>query len=319
MAIGKASDFQIYDEQFFSGMTEVVQQNLALFNAQSRNAIRLVPRRHRGDYIQESFVKEISSLISRRDTTSVGSATDLAMTQGEEKMVKLNRTIGPVAQTLDALRKIQINQNTFSFMLGQQIAPAVTQNMLNAGINAVEAALSGQAAVNYDATDGTLAYADLVEGLNKFGDQAVKILAWVMHSKVANDLLKASVAGNVSNIADVAIFRAEIGGFNRPIIITDSSDLVTAGTTTTYSTLGLVADSTVVMQSEDQDIVSDIVTGLDNLVVRIQGEFSYTIGLQGLTWAGSANPTDANLGTSGNWTKVASDDKSLPGIRITSQ
>src|SRR4051812_40191847 len=106
MSTGKASDFKIYQPQFFGGMTEVLMQNADVFNGVSRNAIRLVPQKMIGDYEKESFFKELTNLVSRRDTTSVSAATDQAMTQDEFVGVKLNRKIGPVAQTVDAWRKI---------------------------------------------------------------------------------------------------------------------------------------------------------------------------------------------------------------------
>ena len=43
MAMGKASDFQIYHEQFYGGMYEELAQNVDIFNAASKNNIRLVP------------------------------------------------------------------------------------------------------------------------------------------------------------------------------------------------------------------------------------------------------------------------------------
>ena len=88
MSIGKGSDFKIYDEQFFGGMTEVLAQNADVFNAASANAIQLVPQEIKGNFERESFFQQISSLVSRRDLTSVAGVTDIAMTQGEAVDVK---------------------------------------------------------------------------------------------------------------------------------------------------------------------------------------------------------------------------------------
>ncbi|MGH9339528.1 MAG: major capsid protein, partial [Acidobacteriota bacterium] len=59
-----------------------------------------------------------------------------------------------------------------------------------------------------------------------------------------------------------------------------------------------------------------------NLVMRIQGEYAYNLRLRGFAWDvtnGGANPTDSALGTSTNWDKAATADKSLAGIRIKTQ
>ena len=83
MAIGKYSDMVVYQAEFQSGMVEKVAQFLAAFNEASRGAIRLVPRALKGHYGKEAFFEDVSSLVSRRDITSVSAATDLALTQGE--------------------------------------------------------------------------------------------------------------------------------------------------------------------------------------------------------------------------------------------
>ena len=83
MAIGKASDFVIYQEQFHSGATEVMAQQANIFNSASNGAITLSTRLSRGDYVQQAFYQELASLVTRRDTTSVAAVTDIAMTQAE--------------------------------------------------------------------------------------------------------------------------------------------------------------------------------------------------------------------------------------------
>ena len=70
MAISNASDFKIYQEQFFGGMTETLQQATNVMNAASRGAILMTTERMKGDYEYESFFKTVSSLVSRQDITS---------------------------------------------------------------------------------------------------------------------------------------------------------------------------------------------------------------------------------------------------------
>ncbi len=186
MAIGKNSDFKIYNEEFFGGMFESVAQNINGFNAASANAIRLVASDLKGNYNKESFMKTISSLITRRDLTSVSSADDLAMTQGELVGVKVNRKIGPVAQTLDAWRKIAEDQREMSFILGKMIGEEKAKDYLNTAVMAAEAALEGQSNNCYDATSEstpTMAVAHLNSGQALLGDGAAQIVAWIMHSK----------------------------------------------------------------------------------------------------------------------------------------
>jgi len=97
MAIGKESDFVIYNSQFWGGVVETLQQNTEAFNAASQNAIRLVTRSILGDFERESFLKSTASLISRRDVTITTAVTDNKLAAGELVGVKINRRIGPVS------------------------------------------------------------------------------------------------------------------------------------------------------------------------------------------------------------------------------
>ncbi len=326
MAIGKASDFVVYPEQFFGGVVEELQQNADGFNAASNNCIRLVTSMKKGHYENESFFKSISTLVSRRDITSVSSATDAALTQGELVRVKLNRKIGPVAQTLDAFRKISLDPAEMSFILGQQTGKAIALDYLNTALTALDAALSGVAAVNYDASSNsspdrtTLDHTNLVRTMAKFGDASNRLVAWVMHSKPFFDLMEASVADKIFQVANVTIYSGTVATFGRPVIVTDSSAMLTTTSSgTTYHIHGLTENAVVVEESEDRQIASDLITGLENLVMRIQGEYAFNLGIKGFAWDsanGSSNPTTSAVGTASNWDKAVTDNKQLAGVRL---
>lgn len=332
MAIGKASDFKIYNDQVEGAFIETLVQETNAFNAASRNSIRMAVQRSRGDYRYENFFKNIADLVTRRDTTSVSVAGDNELTQEEFISVKLNRKIGPVAQTLDSFRKQmrQADEGALSFLIGTMVAKAVSVNWLNSGILACSRALDNQAANKHTiATNGTMTTAGLVDGLAKFGDAAQRVRAFVMHSKPYFDLVKSQIQDSVhgSEIAGVVVREGSPVTLNRPVIVTDSPALAlvsgpSSAPITDYLTLGLVENAVVLEDSEEEMIHADIITGLENLVVRLQGEFAFNAGVKGFKWnvgVGGANPTDATLGTGTNWTKVLADPKDLAGIVVQSR
>lgn len=331
MAIGVASDFQIYDEQIQGGLTETLVQQSQAFNAASNNAIRLVAGASRGDYRREAFAKSITSLVARRDTTAVTAATDLAVSQDSFIAVKVNRRIGPVAQTLDSFRKIgsQANVDSLSFMIGAQVAKAIQVDQLNTALTSAVSAFGGVTSTNgYTVpTNGTLATNALIEGLAVMGDAANRVVCWVMHSKAYFDLVKEQITQKIEGVSNLSVATATPVTCNRPVLVVDSDALaVTTGSgsaaVTDYMTLGLVEDAVVLEDSEEAAIHADLVTGLENLVVRLQGEFAYTVGVRGFAWDvsnGGANPTNTALGTSTNWDKVATSAKDLCGVRIQSR
>ncbi|MDH3579970.1 MAG: major capsid protein [Hyphomicrobiales bacterium] len=325
MAAGFASDFKVYQEYLKTRATETLVQQADVFNAASNNSIILTTAEKPGDYEYESFFKNVTSLVTRRDTTSGAAATILPMTQDEFVRVKLNRKIGPVDQTRDAFRKIfaRYSEIEFSGILGQQIAVAQQLDMVNAGLLSARAALVNvsSGALQYTVpSSGTLTTNGLINGLALFGDRADRVVAWVMHSKQYYDLVLDQVAANVDGVSNFNIRTGTPVTLNRPVIVTDSASLTTISPTQ-YHCLGLVNNSVLCEVSETNDIVLDEVTGLDNLQVRLQGEFAYNNGLKGFQWDvtnGGVNPDDTALGTGTNWDSVMDDDKDLAGVVITS-
>lgn len=328
MAIGTKSDFQIYHEQFYGGMYEKLAQNVDIFNAASSNSIRLVTQDMIGDYNKESFFDRVSSLVARRDITSVSAVTDKKMTQGEMVGVKINRKIGPVSQTLDAFEKMgkmgPDAQKEMSYQLGMQIAEEIAHDMVETAIRCVEAALSGESNNTYDATGQattTLTATHLVSGLAKFGDMASRIRCWVMHSKVYFDLVKNAISAKIYEEAGLVIYGGSPGTLGKPVVVVDADALNVGANsnTNTYQTLGLVENGVVVTESESKRLVDEIVTGLENLAFRIQGEYAYNVNIKGFAWDstnGGANPTDTSIRLASNWDKQYSDAKNLAGVRI---
>lgn len=319
MAIGLAGDFQIYNEQFIGGFVETIQQNVDGFNAASSGALRLAVDGHLGDYDRETFFDVISGLITRRDTTSNSTVTDTPITTDEFIGVKRNYKAGPIAQSLDAWRKIGKDQGEMSFVLGQQMAVALPQTMLEAAIMALEGKLDATAALEEDDTAATITTEGLVDTLNKVGDKAGNIAAFVMHSKVYHDLLKDQITDAVYRANGVSIMQGAPATLGRPVFVTDSASLVeTDGVSAgvdAYSTLALFPGAASVTVSEPPTAVMDLVTGNENITYRYQSEGAYTVRLRGCEWntGSGVNPTDAALATGTNWTTQVADNKLLPG------
>lgn len=330
MSIGKASNFKVYQDELRGGIVETLMQASNYFNA-AGGAIALTSVSRRGDYAKESFFKNIANLVTRRDTTSVSAASDLLLSMDEIISVKLNRKIGPVNQTYDAFAKVAMDMTpeAFSVLLGNMIGKAMQVEMLNSGLRSARAALVANAETAHTVgTNGTITTTDLVTGLSKFGDAAGTITAWVMHSKVWFDLVQHQIgtSGNGDVVSGIVVQAASPLTLGRPVIVTDSDALTVTGGSgstayTNYHTLGLTAQGIALENSESERVVLDEVTGLENLVVRLQGEYAYNAGIKGFKWdtTKGANPNDTALGTGANWVKAVSDKKSLAGVAVQSR
>lgn len=319
------TDFQIYEEQFHTGMTEWLQQNSDLFNNASRGGMRFVTQAKMGQYQKDAFFQLIANVVRRRDPTSVSTVADKKMTEAELVSVKINRGLGPVLTTKDAWRKIGMSPEAFSFTLGRQLAPAVAVDYANTALIAGVAAIRGQASVVEDKSTAvgtaTMRHTYLANAMQNYGDAAGRIVCWVMHSKPYWDLVAQSITDNVFQIGGLVVQGGTPPTLGKPTIVSDSAALVetSASGDATYLTLGLTENGIVVTQSEEQDIESDLVTGQDNLSIRIQGEHAYNVGVKGFSWSitnGGANPTDANLGVSNYWPFMMHDLKLGAGILL---
>ena len=319
MAIGKASDFVIYQPQFHTGMTEVMTQQANVFNANSNGAITLSTEQMKGDFDQRAFFELVEDIVTRRNTASTSVVEDEPLTQNEDIHVKLARRF-QIAQTLDAFRKIGADPRQLSLVVGRQVGKAVMVDYLNTAIAAADVAFAKTYEV--DRSNATLNHSHLVDAMSMLGDAGQNVIAYVMHSKPFYNLMQQSIADKIFEVAGVTIHTGTVASLNRPVIVSDIPGLVDVDAGGSginhYHTLALTRNAITVKETEGREVVSRIVDGHENLFMRIQGEHAYNIGLKGYKWntAAGINPTDAALTTANNWIKNVSEDKSTGGVRL---
>lgn len=317
-----------------AGVTETLTQAAAGMFEASQGAMQLSAAAKPGDFETSNFFQNIAGLITRRDPTSLAAAPDTKLVQAEYARVKLNRKIGPIAATRDAFRKAGLSRNAMDLVVGQQSGVAMQVDMLNTTLLSLRAAMAADPLAFVDGQAGTINSAGtngLIDALAKFGDAAGSIVCWVMHSKVFFNLVKEQVQANIGGVSGVVFAAASPQTMGRPVLVTDSPALVVAngidadgagaGTAMVdaYYTLGLTAGAAVMEETEGTEIVTQDITGQENLVIRIQGEYAHNIGLKGYTWDktnGGENPTSAALATGTNWDTSFADIKDRAGVVI---
>lgn len=309
-----------------TGITETLTQAAAGMFEASRGAMILQAAQKPGDFENLAFFQNVSGLITRRDPTSLAVVPDTKLTQGQFSRVKINRKIGPVASTRDSFRKAGLSRDAMDLVIGQQAGVAMQVDMVNTVIRSLRAALSTDTATFVDGSAGTINTAGsngLVDALAKRGDAAAGIVCWVMHSKVFYNLVKEQISANIDGVSSLVFSAASPLTMGRPVLVTDSPDLVVtngigAGVDA-YYTLGLTAGAALMEETEGTEVVTQDVTGQENLVIRIQGEYAQNIGLKGYTWDvanGGENPTNAALATGTNWDTALADMKDRAGVCI---
>lgn len=321
MAVGTQSDFQIYEDEFYTGQYEVNQQMVDVFNEQSRGAITLMPRIHEGNKTTQAFFQKISNLVNRRDPTVTTDVASNPLTSDDNNWPKVFGRIGPIENTLQSLKAIASDQQEFSFMLGQMAQREKLADMLNTALLvAVTAIETGTDGTNYivDTTD-TIVYNDLVDLNGLFGDRADRILTYIGYSDHIDDLTKESLTVE-DNVAGRTLAGQAPPALGRTLLRSDSSALKdpTGGGTSpdvpSYKLLGLTEGAIIVEESEEDEIVAERKTGGENITVLMQGEYTFTVKLKGYDYIGSTPVTaDSQLSTAANWNQTATDFKDTAG------
>lgn len=320
MATGTISNFQVYNDFIHSSFVEQFTQNSDAFNEKSNGAIIMATEATVGDYKYQSFFEEGPD-VERRDDTATSALTDNALTQDNEVDVLLARRRHQ-ATTRSQWLNIGKTPEEFGRVYSAQLDVAIRREMLNRALAAVNAALSNVSALLADDSGQTMDTDSLAQGLTLFGDASDKIVLWVMHSAPYWNLVRSQITANIDGVSNFNIQTATPVTLNRPVLVTDSSSLVVSATGTRYITLGLTAGAIRCVMSQMPYTAIEEETGKDNIIIRQQTEYAYLLGLKGFkydTANGGRNPNNTNVATAGNWDQAATDNKSLPGIRIRTQ
>lgn|SRR5574337_341072 len=320
------SDLAVFNEWTYSTMTEILDQQIALFNAATRNAFTLRTAAHTGDYSETAMWAKITSLVRRRNAYGTGTLTAQAMKHLVDTAVKVAAGTNPIDLSPGQFKWIQLNPQEAGAAMGQQLAVDTMADMLNTGILATVAAIAGNAAMVNDVYNDTTAVDATIAQLNttvgKFGDRANAIAAWVMHSKPLFDIYGNAIT-NTNRLFVFGTIAVAQDGFGRPLVMTDSPALITPVATkpNKYNTLGLVPGALLVEQNGDFTQNIDTRNGNENISSTYQAEWSYQLSVKGFSWDktnGGKSPNDSAIGVSTNWDQYATSDKDTAGVMLIS-
>jgi len=316
------SDLAVFSEYTYSTMTEMQDQQIGLFNAATRGGLVLQSGNHQGDYSEEAMWAKISGLVRRRNAYGSGTVAEKVLEHLTETSVKVAAGTPPVRIDPGMMKWIQRSPEEAGVVVGKQMAEDSIADMLNTAVMCYTAAVGQVSSVVYDhSLTGTMSLIALNKGAAKFGDRAGAIVAWVMHSKSAFDIYGEALA-NSNRLFVFGNVRVIEDGFGRPLVVTDSPNLITAGTPDTYAALGLTPGAVLVSQNGDFTDNVETKNGDENIIRTYQAEWSYNVSIQGFAWDktnGGKSPPNAALGAATNWDRYATSDKDLAGVLVKAQ
>jgi hypothetical protein len=316
------ADFEVFNAWSYSTATEVLQQQLDLFNAASGGAIILRPANNTGDFTDAAHYALIADLIRRRNAYSDGDVAEKNMEMLLETSVKVAGAAGPIRIDPHWWDWINRSPEEAGVVFGQQLAVAMAADMLNTSIGALVAAMNNDVATIGHSTTEPLTFQDLLTGTSKFGDQSQRLSVWVMHSNSMFTLWGDALT-NTASLFNWGTLNVRGDAFGRRFVITDSPSLVDATPNPDqYYSLGLTPGAVIIEQNDDYLQNVDTTNGGENIRRTIQAQWTNNLGVKGYTWdktSGGKSPNNAALTASANWDRVATSHKDLPGVIVKTE
>lgn len=315
-------ELQIFHSYTYLAATEVLRQQVELFNEATRGAIILRAADNLGSYTEEAYYALIADLIRRRNVFSNASVNEKELEMLLKTTVKVAGGTGPVRADPAWFNWINRPPEEAGAVYGRQLGRGMVADMLNTAILSAVAGLSGESDVQHTDTSGTADFSDFLTGASKFGDQAQQIVCWVVHSKVMFDVYGAALT-NTSSLFSFDTINVRQDGFGRVFIVTDSPSLLNADPDPDqYYSVGLVPGGVVVEQNDDFLQNVDTLNGFENIKRTIQSEWTYNLGVKGFSWdktTGGPSPNNAALASQANWDRIATSHKDLAGVLVTTR
>lgn len=316
------SDLAVFSEYAYESMTEVLTQQVELFNAASQGSLVLRTNPIAGDFSDSAHWALVAGLVRRRNAYGSGAVAAKDLEHLVDTMVKVAAGTPPINIPPSQFNWIQRNPEEGGAVIGQQLAVGALADMLNTSIMSFGAALTGEADVYEDVSASATTFATLLGGASKFGDASNSLNAWLMHSTTMFSIFGTALA-NTAGLFTFGTVNVRQDGFGRPFIVTDSPALILpdAGGVgiDEYYVMGLTDSAIVCEQNSDFEDNIETSNGDENIKRTYQAEWSYNLGIKGYSWdktTGGKSPNDAALATAANWDRVASSHKDTAGVLL---
>ncbi|MDK4689704.1 major capsid protein [Kingella negevensis] len=308
-------DLQVFNQQTYTTMTEVADQDVAKFNEASNGTIALFNKPFAGDFDISTAFHNVAGLVRRRNAYGSGTVESVRLKELLNIAVKVAAGTAPTEWEAQQYNWTLRNPELAAIQLGTQLAKGRMADMLNTGISAAVAAISGNAAMVQDGASAAPTFNVLNQGAAKMGDRSGSLKAWVLHSSTMHALFSNALS-NVERLFTYDGVNVVRDPFGRVFVITDSPALFNSNV---YHTLGLVENAILVNDNNDFNAVMVNETGSENIKTVYQAEWTFGVAVKGYSWdqsKGGKSPNDTAIATPTSWKKAATSNKDTAGVLI---
>jgi len=317
------TNMKVFNEYVREGTIETLNQMVDKFNAASNGGITLTTQGFDGDFLLKSMFSSLHSAQRRVDryaTNTSASSTNLAQIQ--HNTAKVAGGFGPIAWEPSQLRWVGDNPALAVSVISQNMAEAIMKDMLNASIASAIAAIEnvGATVTNDIGTGRDLTYSDINNAHALFGDASQLLVCDVMDGTMYHKLIGQNIANSGQLFVAGNVTVVEILG--KRIVVTDAPALRETPATSTNDIKVLSLAQGGIIVHDAGDLITNIETsnGSQRITTTMQADYTFGLGLKGYAWSTSvASPTDAELTTGSNWTKIATSVKHTAGVLTLGQ
>lgn len=309
---------QTLQEKVRSTATQLVQENLNVWNAASGGTMILGSAVQMKDLIETLSWGLISGLVVERNAFApAGTPADKkVMAQLLANTVRLDGRVGPLVITSGMLSKLNAGVGEIASVVSAQAAQGMIENYVKLGLGAAKAAISSGAFAGAVTTQvaptagGRIPVGakfptliDFELATVPFGDQAGAIKTWFMSGAQFTYFKAFGVLANTEVLFKIDNVRIETDASGRRFVITDAPGLGD-------SVVGL-SQAGIVVNADALTMASATPLGGENIEHILQGEFSYDVAVKGYKLKASATGTagsqsfqQATLLNSANWEAI---------------
>ena len=311
------SDLAVFNEQVHKVTTEVLDQQIGLFNSAAQGTLILTPGSNQGDFSETAMFKNMGDILRRRNPYGSGKIEQRSLAHIKDVSVKVASGTQEIRLDPGQFNWIKQSPTAAAVAMGRQLAVQRMADYLNTAIGVGITAIGSNSDCTVDVTadSGKCTLDNLLLTSAKFGDRSQAIRAWVMHSASMNNLQREALK-NSERLFTFGSVNLMTDGFGRVYIVTDSDNLhwTSADNKVLYNVLGLTEQAVVVEQNDDFTTAGGDQTGDENIMRTFQAEWSSNYGVKGYAWAGAKAPTDSALFSAANWKRYATSHKDTAGV-----
>lgn len=311
------SDMVNFNQYFMPAIAEKYAQMIEKFNGASAGTLALSSEGFDGDYLRESFYKEIFSAGRRVDRYAAnGAQAATPLTQAQHSTVKVAGGFGPVLFEPSQMTWLRKPTQEGITIASEQFAQSLMADQLNTMIASLHAAIGNNAAMVNDVSGGAVLTQSALNNTHaKFGDASQSLVGQIMSGSAYHDLVGEALDNGARLFSSDTVTVVNILG--KAVIVTDAPALTVAGTPNVHQVLSLVSGAGIV--SDGSDVITNIDTtnGKERIETTMQADYTFGVGIKGYSWDeanGGKSPSDAALATGTNWDKVVTSDKHTAGV-----